>query len=153
MATKNKKTDYPKLNEIVELHEKTQKALKDKLTEMVPHIFQEFFEKNPNINTMVIKGYTPSFNYGDPCTHSQAVLIDDEMVEFLENKYDDEGEKISFVPNNIPEDESSWDITAPLDGLESILAVVYGTDWFLILKRDESAFGYSVKTREYNPDY
>ena len=50
-------------------------------------VVQSIFNALPDVGFIAITGWTPSFNDGDPCTHSQTVSVgplgDDEMLAGL----------------------------------------------------------------------
>ena len=60
------------LNRMIKAHEEYKQAMKDI---EINKFFEEFFEKFPHVHAVIIQGFTPRFNDGDPCYHSQEVMM------------------------------------------------------------------------------
>ena len=70
-----------------------QKAARGTLfSQFTARIFEEF----PNLNRVVVQGYTPGFNDGDPCTHSQQTYVSvSDFSDFHES--DEEDSPVEYV--------------------------------------------------------
>ena len=81
-------------------------------------------------NVIVIQGSTPSFNDGDPCTHSQNVYIN-YLSKYGESCGEDEAESVYPVTYS----DAIWRAFRVLDSMESAIEDVFGTNWQLTFKR------------------
>lgn len=91
-------------------------AVSSEINEVLSTVFREC----PGVNLILMYGYTPGFNDGEPCTHSQSTVVDaygfceeETASTFLgTNKYDDEEmyeeEKKAF--------EEKYGVTLPSEG-------------------------------------
>lgn len=82
-------------------------------------------------NVIVIQGATPSFNDGDPCTHSQGVYIN-YLNEYGESC--DEDEVGSVYP--VTYSDAILRAFRVLDSMGSAIEDVFGTNWQITIKRD-----------------
>lgn len=67
------------IEELAQLKEAYEVAVKERGQDVVDYIFKDFFDKNPNIHGVVWTQYTPYFMDGDPCVftiHEPVFLID-----------------------------------------------------------------------------
>lgn len=81
-------------------------------------------------NVIVIQGSTPSFNDGDPCTHSQGAFIN-YLNKYGETRDEDEAESVYPVTYS----DAIWRAFRVLDSMESAIEDVFGTNWQLTFKR------------------
>lgn len=125
------------------------------------------FAVNADIKAILINGYTPGFNDGDPCTHTQYSVIEadelkdhvtdsQEMMAFLlgfesEEAMDLEMEEKGLDLDEVIENldlgdfpyEVSREVNSHLDGVEDVLHEVMGTDWQILAVRLEDG---TIKT-------
>lgn len=125
------------------------------------------FAVNPDIKAILINGYTPGFNDGDPCTHTQYSIIDSEeikdhvsdsseMIAFLLGFESEEAMDIEIQEKDLDVDEVlegldlgdfpyeiSREVDSHLEGLEDVLHEVMGTDWQILAVRQADG---SIKT-------
>lgn len=113
--------------------EKYKELKADIVTSLNNEFSKELFAKYPDLNAVMIRGWTPGFNDGEPCTHFQEIILSrecdsmDELFEFDEESESDVNEKLSK--------EDSAAIMSLLDSLEDIFYDAYETDWELTMKR------------------
>lgn len=101
-------------------------------------VIKAFIESDPNITSIGTRGYTPSFNDGDPCYHYGSPVI---------NEYDEDG---CYVGNDEEDDEvivehKSWhnDVDRIID---EYAQAKYDTNFCVIFKLSDS--GEVVETYE-----
>lgn len=63
------------LKQYEEVNAELNKQIQENGTVFMQSVFQEIFDKNPGLKLVYILGWTPSFNDGEPCTHSQEVFV------------------------------------------------------------------------------
>ncbi len=86
--------------EIRRMAEEQKAARATLFTQFTARIFDEF----PDLNRVIIQGYTPGFNDGDPCVHSQETYLN--IRGFAEHNEEDEAFRyISNEENPV----LSWD--------------------------------------------
>lgn len=117
------------------------------------------FAVNPEIKAILINGYTPGFNDGDPCTHTQYSIIDaeelkdhvqesEEMIALLLGYESEEAMELEFQEKDLEVDEVlegldlgdfdysvSSEVDAKLNDIEDVLYEVMGTDWQILAVR------------------
>ena len=72
--------------EITRMAEEQKAARGTLFSQFTAKIFDEF----PSLNRVVVQGYTPGFNDGDPCTHSQQTFVGlYDFSDFHESDEDD----------------------------------------------------------------
>ena len=129
------------------------KGLKEEHTRqgeaLLKEFFTELFNETEDLNLIKIVGYTPGFNDGDPCVHSQYVDTDD-TIEDMEDYLSEEWiEKYKDKENNV-----TIEIGRMVDQFEDILYGIYDTDWMLIITRDDSEEeGIKIKRYDYDCGY
>ncbi len=140
-----------------------QKAVSTFATTHKDEIFAEglagAFSVNPDIKAILINGYTPGFNDGDPCVHTQYSIIEadelkehvrdsEEMTAFLLGFESEEAMELEMEEKDLDIEEVlegldlgdfSYEIyrevDSHLEGLEDILHEVMGTDWQILAVR------------------
>lgn len=115
-------------------------------------------EQLPNLDAVIVKGWTPGFNDGDPCTFSMVVSaaelvdhLDDETTEKLFGEFhgktvadfDDENEYTDYVFDNINEGISYRNeqpvMQSTFYAIGELLRRTYGEDGFqLIIKQEDN---------------
>jgi hypothetical protein len=112
-----------------------------------------FFQENPGLDKIIIRGWTPGFNDGDPCTHSQDVIItpedyadhglDDEEYENGDEESDDPEAEIAAIssrrPNQKLDKKDAKKISGALYQFKSVLDQKYDTNWQLDIVRDSES--------------
>jgi hypothetical protein len=166
-----------KLNELFERAIAANKGREAAAKKNVNEILSVIFAEIPRLNLMRVRGYTPSFNDGDPCTHSQIVAVDvydpDSLFEFMDE--DDKfrklmtGERFSwahtswdhatkkYVDNALPEDPhhvACIKARAVVDALEGDFEIMFDTNFTLDIVRDpNSEFGFRIDHSDYDCGY
>lgn len=85
---------------------KEQKAIRRNLfTQFTAQIFDEY----PSLNRVVVRGYTPGFNDGDPCTHSHDTYVGvNGFAELNEEAEDENGRAAFHYVNNDENPDLAW---------------------------------------------
>ncbi len=148
-----------KLKELYDRFHKTRDQIVQETDEVISTIFQEV----PEIMNIFVAGSTPSFNDGEPCTHSQ-----DHTLNACHHDYDSQEESPELLKDLsvlngrqynvsnvetivIPEDKLKLANTLIHD-LENHLYSIRGTNFMLLFTRDEKD-GYEVQYEETESDY
>jgi len=111
------------------------------------------FSAFPELNSISVSGYTPGWNDGDPCHHSQLDPYlngenvwerdgDDEdegWEDEDEDEDDDEGERSSARLS----DKDFKAIAYILDGMSEVLEEIFSTDWTLIFRRTQNGIEFN----------
>jgi len=123
------------------LHQKMeddfQAARKRSLIDLIGRMFGVI----PELTEIVVKGYTPGFNDGEPCTHSQMSPHINGVDEYGDR--DDEDDSDSDGDNNevaeIKEisNENREIVASEVNRLSGALESLFGTNWKITIKRQE----------------
>jgi hypothetical protein len=62
--------------------ERSRQQMLDASEDIFNSFTEAVFKENPNLHAVVIQGYTPAFNDGDLCLHSQDVMVSTEQFEW-----------------------------------------------------------------------
>lgn len=86
-------------------------------------------DTNADIKTLQLRGYTPSFNDGDPCVHRQRDLVMNDYDE-----YDDEDTKheLSEIPY-----ETYRPLAALIQRMSKVFAEGFGTNWQIDVRKND----------------
>lgn len=117
------------------------------------------FSVNPGIKAILINGYTPGFNDGDPCTHTQysiiesdelkdhvrdseemtALLLGFESEEAMDLELEEKGLDVEDALDGLDLGDFEYDVyrevDSHLEGIEDLLYEVMGTDWQILAVR------------------
>lgn len=67
------------IKSLLKQYEQVNKELNKQIEEngetFIQSLFQEIFDQHEGLNFVLIRGYTPGFNDGEPCTHSQNTFV------------------------------------------------------------------------------
>lgn len=149
----SKLQEFKKLQEAVSTFANTHKD------EIFADALAGAFAVESGIKAILINGYTPGFNDGDPCTHTQYSVIEadelkdhvsgsEEMIAFLlgfeseaamyselnEKDLDTEEALEGLDLGDFPY-EVTREVNSHLDGVEDVLHEVMGTDWQILAVR------------------
>ena len=108
----------------------------------------------PALNQIIIKGYTPSFNDGDPCTHSQMDPYINGTDEYGDRDDDDsdgdeeESDKEEDSDGEADNDEAAPEpleltnedrelVSSEMNTLADMFESVLGTNWKLTIERQK----------------
>jgi hypothetical protein len=106
------------------------------------------FSAFPELNSISVSGYTPGWNDGDPCHHSQldpylnGRNIDDDEDDDDEdddNEDDDEGERSSTRLS----DKDFEAISHIIEGMSDVLEEIFSTNWTLIFRRTQNGIEFN----------
>ena len=131
------------ITEIMEEQHALQKQIDDLKSELrtkgwscFQRVIPAIFSEHPGMKQLAIRGWTPGFNDGDPCTHSTEYYISDDMwSEYDEDEYWD-SETDCYREVNKLTDEEVKAIKKALYSFDYILECQYGTDWELFISKD-----------------
>lgn len=63
------------LKQYEEINAELNKQISENGKQFLESVFQEIFDENEGLKLIYIVGYTPGFNDGEPCTHSQESYV------------------------------------------------------------------------------
>lgn len=117
------KTDSPALEAVKSAMNEikiAQKELAERAVAALPGAMEAIFSANAGLKWVRLLGYTPGFNDGDPCTHSMRVDVEGWDGELPEQEVDE------------------WEIEKCLAPLEVPLEQAWGTNWQILVQRQEN---------------
>ena len=151
------------IKQLMEEYEKVSAALNEKIQQegekFMEELFQEIFSQHEGLNVIGIVGYTPSFNDGEPCTHSQHIYtgaklsygdyIDfaDEVGDFEEDFEYDEEDNDHINSKCLTLEEAKDQVEA----CSEIIERIYDTNFRIVVKLTND--GVKVEHEEYDPGY
>ncbi len=91
------------------------------------------FEENPQLKSIVLLGSTPSFNDGEPCTHSMDIVLTKEDANDYGVDEDLEDENVELTPELSKAQAKA--IRDALFKFEEVLEEIYDTNWRLTILR------------------
>ena len=138
--------------------EEAKREAKQKSAALLSGVFKEFFEKYQGMKKVIIQGYTPSFNDGDPCEHSS--MSGNGLYEMKESRWtssgyraysdgvteqyegffdleltDDERDIVAFANDKFNGNEK--EMNTDLGVIEQIADMVYDTNYVLYVTLEE----------------
>ena len=140
-----------KVSKLVKEITKAKKDFVERVGKLVPSLAEDLFEKDPNLTSIGIPGYTPGFNDGDPCTHSWSTYLDSVFFDFEDSEEDamqgDEYDEFDTNPLEIlcrKKAGQSWitpgtELQEFLDNWDSLgdeLEDIYGTNVTVTIHRN-----------------
>lgn len=63
------------LKQYEEVNAELNKQISENGKQFLESVFQEIFDENEGLKLIYIRGWTPGFNDGEPCTHSQESFV------------------------------------------------------------------------------
>lgn len=151
------------IKQLMEEYEKVNAALNEKIQregeKFMEELFQEVFSQHEGLNVIGIVGYTPSFNDGEPCTHSHyiytgAKLSYGDYVDFVEEVGNFEED---FEYNEEDNDHANskcltlGEAKDQIEAYDEIIERVYDTNFRIVVKRTTD--GVEIEHEEYDPGY
>lgn len=131
------------LKQYEQVNKELNKQIKENGNEFVEALFQEIFDQHEGLNFALIRGYTPGFNDGEPCTHSQDTFVgandygrylDFEDYELYEEFGVEEGE----TENHINKDcKTLKEAKAQIEAYDEIIERVFITNFDLKVIKGE----------------
>lgn len=111
---------------------------------MVNGFFESLFAEHPKLDVVLVCGYTPGFNDGDPCSHTQYTTFDGDEIndtvdlwdKFSDLEEDEFEEKIEKINSNLSSAEAKK-VDDKVDAVDDLLERVYGTDWYIVAFRED----------------
>ena len=94
------------LKQYEEVNAELNKQIAENGKQFLESVFQELFDQNEGLKLIYILGWTPGFNDGEPCTHSQESFVgDSHHVGYLNREYYDFEERELFDEFGVELDE------------------------------------------------
>lgn len=109
---------------------------------MVKGFFETLFADHKDLDVVLVYGYTPGFNDGDPCTHTQYSMLDGNEINDIVDLYDvlnieeDEGDELEEINAKLSSDKYRT-IESKIDGIDDLLERVYYTNFYVLARRLE----------------
>lgn len=131
------------LKQYEQVNKELNKQIKENGNEFVEALFQEIFDQHEGLNFVLIRGYTPGFNDGEPCTHSQNTFVgandygrylDFEDYELYEEFGVEEGETENHVNKDC---KTLKEAKAQIEAYDEILERVFVTNFDLKITKGE----------------
>ncbi len=135
------------LKQYEEINAELNKQISENGKQFLESVFQEIFDGNEGLKFILIRGVTPSFNDGEPCTHSQLTFVgfsrvwtwkgeeqisydfdDYELFEDFEVEFDQQDNVISHINS---ECKTLGDVQSKVDQYEELISRVYETNFEL----------------------
>jgi len=133
--------------------------IKENGEEVVKEVFKSIFDEHEGLNVVGIVGWTPEFNDGEPCEHTQSTFVGRTWGSANYIDFEDE-------PGNFEEDfelqENGTHLNSncttldkafeQIKAYEELIQRVYYTDFRLVIKREEGG-GVVIHSEEYDCGY
>lgn len=137
------------LQQYEQVNAELNKQIQENGKEFISSVFQEVFDNNPGLKFVYILGWTPGFNDGEPCTHSQETFVGSSYyATWREKDYYDFEEREMYEEFDTDEDNPANHINKEcktLDSVASQLAVydeiierVFDTNFELKISLDKN---------------
>jgi len=111
-----------------------------------------------NMKSFMIRAYTPGFNDGEPCEHTQETFLDTEEMKYFDfddENYNDDLSKKAFenAINKTADNKEKLHIAYKLiEAIENDLRLLHGTDWQILFTSDGTG-GVTTEMESYNCGY
>lgn len=92
----------------------------------------QLFKNYPTLDIIIIRGWTMSFNDGEPTYHTTNFFVSDNDV----SEYTDD----MSLSNKDLSDKEVTSIVESLELFEDVLRTKYDTNWKLVIKRSEESY-------------
>lgn len=98
------------LKQYEEVNAELNKQISENGKQFLESVFQEIFDQNEGLKLIYILGWTPGFNDGEPCTHSQESFVgDSHHVGYLNREYYDFDDRELYEEFEVEFDEEDND--------------------------------------------
>ena len=126
-------------------------AYKEACANAVDPLLKSVFKAHGHVlPVMVVRGYTPGFNDGDPCAHGQYFLCPFQEFDY----YDQLTPEDWYMSEDFREHEQIvTDYVRVSDSLEDAFADKYGTNFELVITWDSETESYSIKRYRYHSPF
>lgn len=134
------------LKQYEEVNAELNKQIAENGKQFLESVFQEIFDQNDGLKLVYIIGWTPGFNDGEPCTHSQESFVgsshtwsyrgeerlsydfdDRELYEELEVEFEEDSDE---VVKHINSDCKTLDLVSKqISAYEELVERVYNTNF------------------------
>lgn len=125
------------LKQYEQVNKELNKQIKENGDEFIEALFQEIFDQHEGLNFVLIRGYTPDFNDGEPCTHSQTTFVGandyGSYLDFEEyGLYEEFGVEEGETENHINKDcKTLKEAKAQIEAYDEIIERVFITNFDL----------------------
>lgn len=135
-------------NEVTRASDELHKFISDNKSTLIIDLAKEM-KKIPGLNKIIVKGYTPGFNDGDPCTHSSEVYFNkrwhfSELSEYgisnlssflgAPEEYEDELHEWEGLDSvNTYSDEDEEKVEEFISMLDDLIERLYYTDYIVYI--------------------
>lgn len=131
------------LKQYEEVNAELNKQIEENGDKFIQELFQDIFDDNKGLNLVIVRGHTPSFNDGEPCTHSQETLIArnsygkylDYQDYGLEDDFEEGCEEGQHVNSSC---ESLDTVYKSVTAFDEIIERVYDTNFEIKVSLDEN---------------
>lgn len=123
------------------LHQKTEEDFQAGRKRSLIDLIGLLFGAIPELTEIIVKGYTPGFNDGDPCTHSQMdpYINGTDMYGDRDDEDDSdpdgEGDNNEVAKTKEISNENREIVASEVDRLSGVLESLFGTNWKITIKR------------------
>lgn len=136
------------LKQYEEINAELNKQISENGKQFLESVFQEIFDQNEGLKLIYIVGWTPSFNDGEPCTHSQESYVgarhfwnylgednisydfdDRELYEEFEVEFDEDGNTVLSHINS--ECKTLDEVAKQVAAYEELVERVYETNFVI----------------------
>ena len=131
------------LKQYEEVNAELNKQIKENGNEFIEALFQEIFDQHEGLNFVLIRGYTPGFNDGEPCTHSQNTFVGaNDYGTYLDFEdygyYEEFGVEEGETENHINKDcKTLKEAKAQIEAYDEIIERVFITNFDLKVIKGE----------------
>lgn len=140
-------TDFhAKLQQYTQMQQQMRDLLRQHGEQLVQAVFEEVFALDSDINVVCVRGYTPSWNDGDVCTHSSEMFTGAlrdgyNGRQFRDYQDYDQSLKEVFVDeyqhfvNEDADNDNLRNAASLMWEFDGLIQDVYGTNYQLIVRR------------------
>lgn len=131
------------LKQYEQVNKELNKQIKENGNEFIEALFQEIFDQHEGLNFVLIRGYTPGFNDGEPCTHSQNTFVGaNDYGSYLDFEdyelYEEFGVEEDDAENHINKDcKTLKEAKAQIEAYDEIIERVFVTNFDLKITKGE----------------
>lgn len=155
------------MNKLDELYNKAIAAnagRKEAAQKNVNEVLSVLFAEIPSLDQIRVRGWTPGFNDGDPCTHIQEVAVGDydPWGTFDDNDEDEDEDEEDGEKSKDDQDVNDEDHPEHLaykkahkivEALDDDFATLFNTNFELSISRSDAKLGFTIHEDDYYCGY
>jgi len=151
------------MNKLDELYNKAIAASagrKEAAQKNVNEALSAIFAEIPSLDQIRVRGWTPGFNDGDPCTHHQEAAVGnyDPWGNFEDCDEDDEDEERPKDEQDINDEAHPEHVTYEkahkiVEALDDDFAILFNTNFELSISRSDAKLGFTIHSDDYDCGY